>query len=127
MFGALFVSMGLVAATGHMIGEKMARTLMSEAMAAIGIGTKSFVLVPYVDSPAPDFYSFQALRQNSTADGNIGFFAVNRWTGDVWSVDACKRITSLQLTKELESILKRSGMSAPEAATLRGRSPACRP
>ena len=100
---------------------------MGEAMAAMGVGPKGFVLVPYVNDYAPDFYAFQALPVGPGAEGSIGFFAVNPWSGYVWNLAGCRQVTSPTLKKEQERILKRSVLSAPEARTLGEKSPGCSP
>jgi len=128
LLGALAISMCLTATTsGRLIGDKVARKLASEALAVRGINVRGFVLVPYVNDSAPDFYSYQALAQSSNSNGSLGFFAVNAWTGDVWNIDTCSRVSSPALQKDQQSILKRSGMSPLAATTLRERSPGCRP
>ena len=38
----------------------------------------------------------------------LGYYAVNPWTGDVWDVMGCKRISSPAIQAEQRSILKRS-------------------
>ena len=124
----LAVSVSLIAETNcRLIGSQLARKLVHQAVVTLGVDAKGFVLIPYVNDSAPDFHSFEALLQNSSTSGRIGFFAVNPWTGDVWNIDRCSRIISSELKKEQESILERSGMSALAATTLRERPPRCRP
>jgi len=124
----LVISVGILAATGpRQISSKAAWKLMGEAMAASGIDPKGFDLVPYVNSYAPDFYSFQALPRGPGAEGSIGFFAVNPWSGYIWNLAGCRQVTSPSLKKEQARILKTSGMSASEAKTLGEKSPGCSP
>lgn len=117
----------MTASTAHLINDRKAQELTREAVAVLGIDAKVMVLVPYADDHAPEFYSFEVFRRGSSANGHVGYFAVNRWTGDVWNIDGCSRIASPVLSKEQESILKRSGMSPSEAAALGAKPPGCQP
>ena len=53
----------------------------------------------------PSFFVFYGLNQ-SPAIGGFGFFAVNRWTGDVWTLWGCYKLSTLALRK-LQAQLRR--------------------
>jgi hypothetical protein len=128
LISALVFCIGLTAAPpGRPISDRLARHLVREALASKGIASAGVVLVPYVNNSAPDFYSYQAMRRNSSAPGSFGFFGVNSRTGDVWSFDTCERISSPALEKEIESIVRRSGLSESAVRILRDSPPGCRP
>lgn len=40
------------------------------------------------------FYYFGASWANPTGSPNLGYFAVNPWTGDVWNAASCKKLIS---------------------------------
>jgi hypothetical protein len=43
---------------------------------------------------APNFFVFYGLSPPPAIMGSFGIFAVNPWTGDVWALWFCKKITS---------------------------------
>src|SRR5437763_1754474 len=56
-----------------------------------------FTLQEEPDDPdLPDFYNFSALWRNPDPGGSavIGYYTVDRATGDVWSADECKEFRS---------------------------------
>jgi hypothetical protein len=123
----LALSIGAAPAGGLPVSRRLAWRLMGEAMTAMGIGPRAFVLVPSTDANAPDFYSFQALPVGPGSEGSIGFFAVNPWSGYVWNKAGCVQVTSPTLKREQERVLKHSGMSAAEAKALGDKLPGCVP
>lgn len=61
----------------------------------------------------PDFIIFEAVDPNPNHNGDMGFFAVNAWTGDVWSTaGSCSRRTSSRLIVMLKNIQARSKLTA---------------
>ena len=48
------------------------------------------------------FFVFDGLNQ--TGNGSFGFFAVNPWTGDVWALWGCHKLSTPALRKSQEEI-----------------------
>jgi len=74
----------------------------------------------------PDFYFFSAEFSSPIGDQGLGFYGVNRWTGDVWSVlgVVCTRIVSPTLVKHQAEIKKQSGGKEPGfSGVLRAKRP----
>jgi hypothetical protein len=108
------------------ISENAARKLVQDALVALD-ATKPWVeIMPLKYKWAPEFYTFQTWRPNAGEGPLLTYsFGVNPWTGDVWDLIACKRITSPTLKKEQESISKRSHLSAEKRRVLSEKSPGC--
>ncbi|MGH7047251.1 MAG: hypothetical protein ACREE2_12790 [Stellaceae bacterium] len=58
------------------------------------------------DNFTPPFIVFDGLSK-SPAEGSFGFFAVNPWTGDVWSLWDCNRLSTPALRKSQAAIRRR--------------------
>jgi hypothetical protein len=72
------------------------------------------------------FYEFAALSDNPVASPNVGRFAVNPWTGDVWDAAGfCERLTSPSLEMRQQAIRERFEFAADEYADLRAKKPVC--
>lgn len=70
---------------------------------AIGVAYEQW-LNPDIDNDR--FFVFDGLNK-PPADGSFGFFAVNRWTGDVWALWGCHRLTSPALRRAQVEIRRR--------------------
>jgi hypothetical protein len=122
----LVLGIGMVSpANGRTISRDAANKLVREALVALHEDGPSVKIVRFRYDYAPEFYSFTAMWPNPDGDPLIGYFAVNPWTGDVWDVMGCRRITSPAIEKEQESIWKRSRLAPGAKETLREKSPAC--
>lgn len=51
------------------------------------------------------FFEFDGLNQSS--NGSFGFFAVNPWTGDVWALWGCHKLSTPALRKSQAEIRRR--------------------
>jgi len=108
-------------ATLPRIGADQARGLAREFANAHGT-------VELTESPRPldrDFFYFAATWSNPVGSPMAGYYAVNPWTGDVWDVNACKRLESGRLRREREDIRRRSGISKDAYSELRKKKPLC--
>ena len=112
-------------AGGHTISRSAARKLVREALIARRQYDPLVRIDPFRYDYAPEFTSFMAWWPNPDGDPLIGYFAVNPWTGDVWDVIGCERITSPTLQKAQESIWKQSHLLPEAKGTLHEKSPAC--
>jgi len=78
------------------------------------------------DSDEADFIVFEAVDPNPDHNGDMGFYAVNEWTGDVWTTaGSCSRLNSSKLINMLRNIRKRSKLSVSEFDMLRAKKPIC--
>jgi hypothetical protein len=59
-----------------------------------------------MDDASPPFFVFQGIIGHGAAD-SFGFFAVNPWTGDVWSLFGCKWLSTPTLRKSQAEIRSR--------------------
>jgi len=48
------------------------------------------------------FFEFDGVNQSG--DGTFGFFAVNPWTGDVWALWGCHKLSTAALRKSQAEI-----------------------
>ena len=70
------------------IDERTAQRLAAEAYDH-GMDPKWF---DHYRSPNSPFFEFDGLNQSS--NGSFGFFAVNPWTGDVWALWGCHKLST---------------------------------
>src|SRR5580658_1182521 len=123
---ALAFGIGLGAlASGRTISLNDARKLVREALVASDLNGPSVKIEPFRYDYAPDFYAFMAWWPNPGGSPLLGYYAVNRWTGDVWDVMGCKRISSPAIRREQESIWRRSRLAPEARGTIQETSPAC--
>jgi hypothetical protein len=128
IFVIVLLTVGLrfgVAAQARTISQVTARRLVHLALAALNQEAPSVRVEHFRYDYAPEFYAFAATWPNPNGDPLIGYFAVNPWTGDVWEINLCKRITSPELKREREAIWKRSALMPQAESTLHEKSPAC--
>jgi len=77
------------------------------------------------DTYYPGFYNFSALWNNPGGNNVIGFYAVDRATGDVWSADECKQFNSAPLKKLQKAIRWRLEMDDKLYRKLKRPGPMC--
>ncbi len=58
------------------------------------------------DSNSDSFFVFDGLNP-PPAEGSFGFFAVNAWTGDVWNLWGCHRLSTPALRRSQAAIRRR--------------------
>jgi hypothetical protein len=74
----------------------------------------------------PDFIFFEAIDPNPDHSAHMGTFAVNPWTGDVWSTaGSCSRLASSKLVEMLKSIRTRSKLAGAEFERRSAKKPIC--
>jgi hypothetical protein len=124
--GVLILVIGLAfVASGREITMKVARDLVREALVVLGQDAPSVSIVPFRYDYAPEFLSFEALWPNPGGSTLIGYFGVNPWTGDVWEINGCYRITSAKMKKMQISIWKESQLIPAAERTLHEKTPGC--
>jgi hypothetical protein len=109
------------------ISVNTARRMATKALIALGpdVAYKRR-LDPRPDTYPPEFYLFEAVRHTEKTGfgvASIYYLAVNPWTGDVWDIGRCTRITSPDLSKEKDSIRKFLDLTVDGQITLSKRTP----
>lgn len=102
-----------------------ARLLARDGLKALGEDSPAVDLAPMKLKYAPDFYGFEATWPNPAGSPVLGFFGVNPWTGDVWNLDSCERVSSVVLGNAQSSIRRRFRLKGADYEMLHKRSPAC--
>jgi hypothetical protein len=72
----------------------------------VGHGVAPGDLDPSPRKFSPPFFAFYGISK-PPAEGSYGYFAVNPWTGDVWGLWGCHRLTSPALRKSQAEIRRR--------------------
>jgi hypothetical protein len=88
---------------GTKVGEQEARRLAAEA---IGPSKFPFDLDFGAKMSGRSFFVYDGISAAPAAQGSFGFFAVNRWTGDVWSLWGCHKLSTPTLRKS-QAVIKR--------------------
>jgi len=120
--GAFFLWLGIT--IGHAevpwkLDERTAQRLAAEAYGH-GKDPKWFDPDPGMGRP---FFVFYGLNPS---DGGFGFFAVNPWTGDVWALWGCRKLSTAALRRSLAEIRRRfSAAELREYQRLARRKPEC--
>lgn len=102
------------------IDEQMAERLVVEAYDH-GADTGWF---DYDPGMSHRFFVFDGL--NLAGNGSFGFFAVNPWTGDVWALWGCHKLSTPALRKSQAEIRRRfAPQDTEEYDQLSGLKPDC--
>ena len=80
--------------------EQMAQRLAAEGYDH-GVEEKWFDFDPGMGRP---FFVFYGLTES---DGSFGYFAVNPWTGDVWALWGCRKLSTPVLRRSQAEIRRR--------------------
>lgn len=78
----------------------------------------------------PAYYFFEAMLgvpPGPVGALNVGYYAVDRQTGDVWNGTICERITSSSLTKVQVALRRRIGLTDAEYKKIKKLGPLCEP
>jgi hypothetical protein len=79
----------------------------------------------YIGKMSPPFFVYYGLSE-TPAEGAFGYFAVNPWTGDVWALSGCHKLTTPALRKSQMEIRKRfTREELQQYARLRRLKPEC--
>ncbi len=84
------------------VDEQTAQLLAAEGYGH-GMGPERF---DFQTGMSHRFFEFDGLNQSS--NGSFGFFAVNPWTGDVWALWGCHKLSTPALRKSQAEIRRRS-------------------
>jgi carboxypeptidase family protein len=84
-----------------------------------------FELVKFSDPYDPTFQFFEAIWNNPVGSVNLGHYAVDRKTGDVWNAIVCERMTSASLTRLQRAIRIRIGLTESKYRKARRPGPMC--
>jgi hypothetical protein len=77
------------------------------------------------DSNSGSFFVYNGLTK-PPAEGSFGFFAVNPWTGDVWNLWGCQRLSTPALRKSQAAIRRHfTREELKQYARLRRLKPEC--
>jgi hypothetical protein len=95
-------------------------------LVAAGPHNRGLYLEPYNNPALSAFYLFQGLREAPAgASPSVGFFAVDRRTGDVWSAVVCDEYKSAALARQQQKLRKHIGLSNADYRQLRSPGPMC--
>jgi len=86
-----------------------------------------FGLEKFTSEYDPGFQFFQGIFDNPGGSVNLGFYAVDRKTGDVWDGVVCERASSPSLVKLQAAIRNRIGLTRDEYRKARRPGPMCDP
>jgi hypothetical protein len=102
------------------IDESTAKRLAAEAV----YGADKYLNAYDFDSNNDSFIVFNT--NSAPAEGGFGYFAVNPWTGDVWALWGCHRLSTPALRKSQAAIRRRfNGAELKQYARLRRLKPEC--
>jgi hypothetical protein len=85
-----------------------------------------FGLDSYRDRDLPGFFLFEAQYDNPEGSVVLAHYGVNRATGAVWEVMACRRIRAKTTTGLTRAIRARSGLDAKRWAAADRKRPCAR-
>lgn len=103
------------------IDEPTAKRLAAEAVYGADKYLGSFVY----DSNDGSFIVFNTISK-PPANGGFGYFAVNEWTGDVWALRGCHRLSTPALRKSQAAVRGRfTSDELKQYARLRHLKPQC--
>jgi len=105
LLGSLFPRAGIAKEVAHKIDVETAYRLVAEAYERNARPSDFDYQGATDDAP---FLTFVGLSP-PPAEGFFGYFDVNPWTGDVWSVWDCKWLSAPQLRKSQAAIKQKLG------------------
>ena len=103
------------------IDQNEAASLVREAIKSQG---HTIALDPESRKDDPGFFFFGATWPNPSGSPVIGYFAVNRQTGDVWD-EGCRPVHSPSLTARQEKYRRNMHLSGDAYRALAGTAPIC--
>ncbi len=103
------------------LDEPTAKRLAAEAV----YGVDEYLEAYDYDSNSGAFIVFNTISK-PPANGGFGYFAVNEWTGDVWALWGCHRLSTPALRKSQAAIRRRFNRDElKQYARLRRLKPVC--
>jgi hypothetical protein len=126
---ALVLCQGAAASETKILRKVNEPTAQRLAAEAVYRGDKYLEFFEYDDSMSsnfsPPFLVFQGASK-PPAEGSFGFFAVNPWTGDVWNLWGCHRLSTPILRKSQAAIRREfTREELKQYARLRRLKPVC--
>ncbi len=117
-----YVSAPEAADLARKIDEPTARRLAAEAVYR---SDRYLDLFNYAANMSLPFFVYDGLSE-PPAEGSFGYFAVNPWTGDVWALWGCHRMSTPALRKSQAAIRRRfTHEELEQYARLRRLKPEC--
>lgn len=102
LFGAAIIWCESVAARENRVVWKIDQSTAKRLAAEAVYGTDEYLNSYDFDSKTDAFIVFNT--SSAPAEGGFGFFAVNLWTGDVWALWGCHRLSTPALRKSQAAI-----------------------
>ena len=122
----LCISMTLAVNAQSPDGRLSVEEAQKLVFAAIYPNRSKAVLEQMQNRYEPEFMFFEAIDPNPDHSAHMGTFAVNPWTGDVWSTaGSCSRLTSSKLIEIQKSIRARSSLAPAEFDRRHAKKPIC--
>ena len=105
--------------------ESETRQLVMQALDSSARKLPKLAVDPYTDakSPVPNFYEFSVTWDNPNGAVVVGFFAVNRATGDVWKLVVCSKVESAHLRRLQAALRRRIKLREDEFRKLKDEAP----
>ena len=75
---------------------------------------------------AQGFFGFDVTCDNPHGSPVVGFFGVNRITGDVWELVLCRKVKTVELRRAQQILRRRIGLAQQERRKATGHAP-CEP
>ncbi len=123
--GAVLISNGAVARATKMpwkVDEPTAQRLAAEGHYGADREVDAF---DYNPGANPPFFIYEGVN-DAPVEGSFGYFAVNPWTGDVWALWGCHRLSTSALRKSRASIRRRfTAAEMKQYTKLRQLKPEC--
>jgi hypothetical protein len=86
---------------------------------------RGFELDKFSDPYYPEYQFFQGIFDNPGGSVNLGHYAVDRKTGEVWDGVICSRVASPSLVKLQVAIRNRIGLTREDYRKARRPGPMC--
>lgn len=130
LVGSILISGANPPAAGEMLKAQLAWKIdeaTAQRLAAEGYdgSTKYLNYYEYMERMSRPFFVYYGMTE-LPAEGAFGYFAVNPWTGDVWALWGCRRLSTPALRKSQAEIRRRfSPKETRQYARLRRLKPEC--
>jgi hypothetical protein len=112
---AVLGSCAIVSARGRDLTVEEARRLVIEALQPTQRSLPGLTATLSQRSSIPDFYRFEVYwNPPNPGSAVVGYFAVNRVTGDVWELVLCEKKDSEELRRLQDELRKTIGLSDEE-------------
>ncbi|SRR5579875_2265449 len=97
------------------VSERLAHTLAKSTLTANAQHLPGMRFDREIAPHPPDFYWFEiTAKVPDQVSPLLGYFAVNKMTGDVWNFTQCKKLTSLVIRKLQDELRKEGKISTQD-------------